>query len=164
MKLPGFLVSCLALAACPSAVFAVTSTTKSLSISATVTASCSMDAVDLEFGELSVGMLPYDVTTSFIVTCTNTTLYSIGLNAGITPDASTTDRKLGGTNHSETLDYALYQDAARQINWGDASGTWMTGLTGTGSEVAHTIYGRVPDQDWPAPDDYSDIVRITVSY
>lgn len=163
MKLPRSLLSCFSLVLLPSAAFAATAS-NTVGISATVTASCNIAvASDLAFGSLSVGMLPKNVTTSFNVTCTNTTSYSIGLNEGTAFEASTTNRKLGGTG-TATLSYALYQDSARQTNWGNASGTWMTGLTGTGSEVAHTIYGQIPVQTWPAPDSYSDTVTITVTY
>ena len=164
MKLACSLLSCICLIAIQGPAFSATTISSSVGISATVTASCSISNVsDLEFGDdLSIGDLPRDVITTFNVTCTKTTPYSIGLDKGVTPGASTTDRKLGGGE--STLSYALYRDATRLTNWGDDSNSWMTNLAGTGAEVTHFIYGRIPDQTWPAPDVYSDIVKITVEY
>ena len=86
MKLRHALLSCIALVACPGAVSAATST-NSLSISATVVASCNIANINsLAFGSLSVGALPANSSSTFTVKCTNTTSYTIGLNEGATPE------------------------------------------------------------------------------
>lgn len=146
----------------PGAAFAATAT-NTLGISATVVASCYVTNVGtLSFGSLSVGQLPSNTTSTFIVKCTGNTSHTIGLDAGTTSGATTNSRKMAGSS-TNTLSYALYQDAARQTNWGDSVGTWIS-ATGTGADVTHTIYGQVPTQTWPAPGNYSDTVTITVTY
>ena len=52
------------------------------------------------------------------VTCTNTTTFNIGLNAGTATGATVTTRKMTGPA-SATLNYKLFRDSARTQNWGN---------------------------------------------
>jgi spore coat protein U-like protein len=163
MKLRNSLLSCFALIASSAVACAQTTVSNTVGVSATVIESCSISAVsELAFGELSVGTLPADATSSFNVTCTPTTEYSIGLNEGLY-GTSTTTRKLGASS-TAALSYQLYQDADWASPWGDDAATSKSGLGGVGLAVTHTIYGKIPDQTWPDPGAYTDTVTITVTF
>jgi len=136
----------------------------SFSVTITITVQCAVsNATTMAFP--STGLLSASVnqTSSFTVTCTNTTPYSIGLDAGA--NASGAQRRMrGGVANSEYVGYNLYSDAARTTPWGNSSGTMVNG-TGAGAGVGYTIYGQVPAQATPSPGaNYSDTVTITVIY
>lgn len=59
-----------------------------------------------------------------------------------------------------TLAYALYQDSAHTINWGN---TVSTG-TGNGSAQTLTVYGEVPAGQSVTPGAYTDTITATITY
>jgi spore coat protein U-like protein len=65
---------------------------------------------------------------------------------------------------SDTVQYKLFQDSGRTINWGNNTASDTKNDTGNGAAQTHTIYGRVPVQTTAAPDTYSDTVTVTVTY
>ena len=75
MRLPFWILPCVVVFVLNPAPTFATTTSGNLSVSATVNASCNIsDIANLAFGELSAGMLPETVTTTFNVTCTHNIL------------------------------------------------------------------------------------------
>jgi spore coat protein U-like protein len=137
--------------------------TQNITVSLTLQAECKIQATtNLSFGTNGVIDTNRDATSTMDIQCTDTTPYTISLNAGTGSGASTTVRKL--TSGGNTADYALYRNAARNQIWGNSIGTDTVAATGNGTIQQHTIYGRMPPQDTPAPGAYSDTVQITVTY
>jgi spore coat protein U-like protein len=135
-------------------------------VSVTVLASCSIAASNLNFGSASVLSANVDATSNLTVTCTNTTPYTVALGPGSGTGATTSHRSMTGTSGS--VGYALYQDAARSVNWGNtpppaANADTASGV-GTGSAQTLTVYGRVPPQTTPKQGAYSDTVIVTLTY
>lgn len=141
-------------------------TTSSLSVSATVTADCSIDTVNtLAFSSFSgLTSLNQDQTTTIDITCTNTTPYDIGLSAGGGTGATVANRLM--VNGTDTIAYSIYSNSARTTVWGDTVGTNTVASTGTGSSQTHTLYGRVFASGLTAviPKTYSDTVTVTVTF
>jgi spore coat protein U-like protein len=137
--------------------------TATFSVSATVVKACVISATPLSFGTYDpTTASPVDGTTTVTVTCTNGTSYNVGLNAGTSAGATVTSRKM--TQGSNTLNYALYQDAARTTNWGNTVGTDTVSGTASVSPANLTIYGRVaPAQNVPVGT-FSDTITATVTY
>jgi spore coat protein U-like protein len=136
----------------------------SFQVQLTVQASCSVtSATALDFGTATLLSAAVDQTTTLNVECSQTTPYNVGLNAGTTAGGTTATRKLtaGG---AQTIDYALYRDAARTQLWGDTIGTDTLTSVGTGASQNITVYGRAPAQTTPAPGVYTDTVTVTVTY
>ena len=136
-------------------------------VSLTITSSCTVSANALAFG--SKGLLTTAATgsTTLSVTCSNTTPYNIGLNAGTGTGSTASARLLTGTttgNTTTTVSYKLMQDSALTTNWGTTQGTDTVAGTGTGSAQTVTIYGQVPTQTTPAPDTYQSTVTATVYF
>jgi spore coat protein U-like protein len=124
-------------------------------------AGCTVSTSGLNFGNYDVfSSLNDDITATINVNCPSDTAYSIWLSSG---SGTFSSRTL--TNDSHVLLYNLYLDSARLTIWGDGSaGTATVSGTGTGSNVATTVYGRVPagQNAWLGP--YADLVTITVNF
>ncbi|MAZ39929.1 MAG: spore coat protein [Legionellales bacterium] len=143
--------------------FAATSTT-TFTVSAEVSADCSVSANNLTFDTYDpTSSSNDDATTTIDLTCTATTPFNIGLNAGTGTGATVTTRIL--TNGASTLDYSLYRDASRTLVWGNTPSTDTMTSIGTGSEQEFTVYGRLPgSQAGAIPGTYSDTITVTVTY
>lgn len=135
-----------------------------MEVSATVVEACAVTATNLAFGNYDpTAPSPADTTSSITVNCTPGTSFTVGLNAGTTSGATVTNRQMA--SGSQRLDYALYQDVARSVNWGNTPGTDTPApVTATISPSVLTVHGRVPAQQAVASGNYTDTVTITVSY
>lgn len=135
----------------------------SFAVTATVNASCSISANPLAFGGYDpFSASPNDALTTLSATCTATTPYTVGLNAGTGSGATVATRKM--TSSSNTLNYSLYQDAARTTVWGSTIGTDTVAGTGIGTAQSLTVYGRIPaSQNVPAGN-YNDTIIVTITY
>lgn len=121
----------------------------------------------IDFGSSGFLTANLDAASSVSVTCTNTTTYRIGLNEGTGAGATTTVRRMTRTSAPlTTVDYGLYRDLGRTLNWGNdtAAGTDTQNGTGTGTATSYPIYGRVPAQATPRPGSYLDTVVLSVVF
>jgi len=138
-------------------------TTSTFAVQMTVTATCTVNsAATLNFGTQGVLSANVDQTSTIQVTCTNTTPYNIGLNAGTGTGATVATRKM--TSGANTVNYTLYSNSGRTTVWGNTVGTDTQAATGNGSAQSYTVYGRVPAQTAPAPGSYADTITVTVTY
>jgi spore coat protein U-like protein len=134
----------------------------SVSVTATVVSNCALSVANLNFGSMSTLASNADTTGSITITCTNTTPYNIGLNAGTGTGATVAARKM--TKGAATIVYSLYKDSARSSVWGNTVGTNTAGGTGIGSAQTSTVFGRVPPQSVPAPGTYNDTIVVTATF
>jgi len=137
-------------------------------VTATVTSACTVSGTTLNFGSainpLST-VTPLDATSSLSVQCTNTTPYTVALNAGANAGGASVFSARAMKSGSNSLGYQLYLDSGRATVWGDATNTSSTlAGTGTGNAQSLTIYGRIPSLANVVPGSYSDTVTVTVSY
>jgi len=166
-KIQGRLVRALVFAvatACGlSAVAKAGSTTTTFTSQITIAAACAINSAStLNFGTQGMLAANVDQTSTIQVVCTNTTPFTIGLDAGTGSGATVATRKL--TSGGNTVNYALYSDAAHTTIWGNTVSTDTVAGTGAGSAQNFTVYGRVPPQAAPAPGNYSDTITVTVMY
>lgn len=144
--------------------------TANLAVSLTVTASCTIGAGTLTFPSTAGTSLTSTAvtgSTTFAVTCTNTSPYSIGMGQG--NNYSSGNRMASSGNY---IPYGLYVNATLTYPWttGASNSTCTTTndcYLGTGSGAAQTItvYGQVPTTATaPVPGTYSDTVTMTVTY
>lgn len=144
------------------AAFAATATSN-LTVRIVINAQClAATASTLDFGTTGVLSANVDVTSTILVTCTNTTPYNIGLNAGTGTGATVSNRLM--MSGATTISYAMYSNAGRTMNWGNTVGTDTVPGTGNGAAQSYTVYGRVPPQTTPAPGTYTDTITVTVTY
>lgn len=154
-----------ALAAVPAQAFTATG---SFQVNATVVSACTVSGSLLNFGNsidpLSAGV-PLDATSALTVQCTNTTPYSVSLNAGANAGGPANFSARSMRNGSHSMGYQLYLDSGRSSVWGDGTGSSApVAGTGSGSNQTLTIYGRVPSLSGAVPGNYTDTVTVTISY
>jgi len=144
--------------------------TGNLTVQMTITASCTIGGGTLTFpSSPGTSLLTTAVTanTTFSVTCTNSSPYSIGMGQGL--------NYLGGNRMASSLNYlpyVLYVNATLANPWttGATNSTCTTTGdcylgTGSGSAQTITVYGQVPTTATaPVPGTYTDTVTMTVTY
>jgi len=144
-------------------------TTTTFQVTATVATNCLVSATALAFGTYTQGAGNVNQSSTVNVNCSLGTGFNVGLNAGATPAATVTTRKM--LNGANQLAYTLFSDTGRTVNWGNTVGTDTQARTGAGfgpaNVVALTVYGQVPDntanQGVPAGA-YTDTVTVTVTF
>jgi spore coat protein U-like protein len=136
-------------------------TTRTFGVVAIVQAACTISATALAFGNYAG--VQKDATATLNATCTNTTPYNVGLSVGQAPGATVNTRAMTGPN-SALLNYAMFRDSTRSINWGNTVGTDTLVGQGTGSVQSLTVYGRIPAGQSPRPGSYADTVIATITY
>jgi len=134
--------------------------TSTFQVTATVANSCTVTATSLAFGNYTLAQL--DGTPTITATCTNGTTYTIGLDAGTFSGATTSTRRMTGPS-AAGLSYSLFSDSGRTTNWGNATGSWVSG-TGTGAAQVLTVYGRIPANQTALIGSYTDTVTVTVTF
>jgi spore coat protein U-like protein len=137
-------------------------------VNAGVSSVCYVSGSTLSFGsslDPINGAVPVDASATLNVQCTNTTGWSVALDAGSNAGGAALFGSRALKNGSQTLAYQLYTDAARTTVWGNGSGgsSAVTG-TGTGSTQALTVYGRLPSLAGAIPGTYTDTVTVTITY
>lgn len=138
-------------------------TTTTFSVSVSVPGTCSVNAATLDFGSYS-GAADVDSSSTLNVNCTTGVNYAVSLNKGIHGPNITTRRMKHGTT-TATLNYGLFTAADRLTTWGDGTvGTQTVPGTGTGADVAHSVFGRVPSGQAVTTGGYADSITVTVTF
>jgi spore coat protein U-like protein len=143
--------------------------TENLSVTATVSANCTITTAAVGFGTydpvVTHASTALTATGTVTTTCTKDAAAAITLGQGANATTTSTDaaparRMISGTNY---LTYQLYSDSARTTVWGNDTTTDVA-VTGTGSAVSSTVYGSVSGgQNVPAGS-YTDTVVATVTF
>ena len=132
-----------------------------VNITAAVVANCTVSASAMTFGNYTGTLI--NNTSVVTVTCTNTTTFNIGLNAGTATGATVTTRKMTGPA-SVTLNYILFRDSARTQNWGNTVGTDTLLAQGNGTAVGYGVFGQLPAGQYVRPGAYADTIIATITY
>jgi len=150
-----------------SALAAAGTASNTFQVNATVVSACTVSGSAMNFGS-SIDPLaaatPLDATSTLSVQCTNTTPYTVALNAGSNAGGASNFTNRTMKSGSNSLGYQLYLDAGRSSIWGDGTASSTVAGTGTGSTQSLTIYGRLPSLANVVPGSYTDTVTVTISY
>jgi spore coat protein U-like protein len=152
-----------AMLATPAIGIAATATT-TFQVTATVLSVCTVSATNLAFGNYDASSgTPNDASSAVTTTCSNSTAYTVALNAGTGSGATVAVRRM--TNGANTLDYSMYTTAGRTTVWGDGTLSTVTQAgTGNGAGQALTVFGRIPTGQYVTAGSYTDTVTATVTY
>lgn len=156
-------VGFLALGLATTPAFATTATI-TFNVTANVATNCTVSATALGFGSYTGAVNSAQSTVT--VTCTNTTPYTVGLDAGKFTTGSVTNRQMSptGTPTAGGLLYGLFSNGTWTTNWGNTLATnWVIG-TGNGAAQALTVYGQIPAAQFVTPGSYTDTITATVTY
>ena len=160
LTLPIAVLGVLALGLVSTPAFATTATA-TFAVSTSIQATCTISTTPLSFGTYTG--LTLNSTATLSVTCTNSTTYDVGLDAGTATGASTTNRSMTGPGGA-LLSYELDTDSAHTANWGNIVDTDTVEATGDGNPQPYTVYGQVHGGQYYAPGIYSDTITATVTY
>ena len=162
----------LAMAATP--LFAASSPSVGLSITASVAAKCLVSSTSaVAFGAYdpvvtnAAGGTDLDGTGTVGIQCTPGNGTSISLDSGA--NASGNQRRMQGPAGSSSafLNYNLFSDASRTTAWGNgsngASSFSITAATNA-AERTFTVYGRVPKGQDVNVGNFSDTVQVIVNF
>ena len=139
--------------------------TDAITVTANVTAACTISGSPLAFGNVSPLGGDVDGASTLTATCTNGSPYTIGLSAGTSAGAAVTTRHMTLTTGSTLLDYNLSPVASGGINWDLIGGTTTRAGTGNGLAQAITVYGRIPGgQTGANAGSYSDTITATIDF
>jgi spore coat protein U-like protein len=137
-------------------------TSSTFNVTATVNNACTVSGTTLAFGAYDpTSVTNLDATSTVSVLCTADALYKIGLDKGL-HGGNTTSRQL--TNGVDSLNYALYRDASRTLNWGENLGVDTVDDTGTGTTQSFTVYGRIAASQNVQAGSYTDTITISVNF
>lgn len=140
-------------------------TTTTFQVTATVNSACTVSATDLAFGVYDPSAADNDKTSTVTTTCTLATPYDIGLNAGIAAGATVTTRKMKHATLTDLINYSLFSDASRTVNWGNTVSTDTVHVASAlGTPEVHTVYGRIPTGQYVTAGSYADTITVTVTY
>jgi spore coat protein U-like protein len=143
--------------------------TSTMSVSATVGHSCSIDSNPMAFGAydrvVANASTALEATATVVSTCTSGAAALITMNAGASAGSGSADapvrRMTAGAG--EYLVYQVYSDVARGTVWGNTAPTGVA-LTGTGVSQTLTAYGSVPSAQLAAQGVYSDQIGVTITF
>lgn len=132
-------------------------------VSANVTAQCTVNATPLDFGT-PAGVLNAAITaqTNVQVQCAPNIAYNVGLDGGQNSGGDVNARKM--VLGSNAVGYQLYRDSSRTQVWGTTVNTDTVQGMGDGSTRNLTVYGKVPPQTTPPAGTYNDTVVVSVTY
>lgn len=132
----------------------------------TITATCDISAgagSNINFGNHIRSETDLVADNNIYVTCSASTPYNIGLlptNTGATANGT---GNLTSAASSDQVPYALWQDDAHSVPWGNTVGTNTEAGTGTGDQQTVPVYATVASVNY-TPGDYTDTVTVTVTY
>ncbi|EOZ5676330.1 spore coat U domain-containing protein [Morganella morganii] len=126
---------------------------------------CRIDRVsDMNFGALSPvsgKQLSSKTTATITAQCPAGTAFFLGLGSGL--HYKDNSRQL--CDGKSCVTYQLYQDAAGSAPWGDSVHVnTVSMVSDTGSSQSATVYGVIPQQNWPDAGTYTDTVVVTLFY
>lgn len=122
-------------------------------------AQCSLSVQGASFGSYDVfSNQSLNSTGNIGVSCDISAAYSVSLSAG---GGSYASRSMASGAHR--LNYNLYTDATRTTIWGDGTGGTAT-VSGSGTTVNHTVYGRIPASQNAYVGSYSDTITVTLTF
>jgi spore coat protein U-like protein len=158
-----------ALAALPAIVRAQISptftATAAMPVRIEITASCNVSASDLDFGAYASNQVaPVQAQTTIQLQCNSGTIAEVRLDAGTGPGRNTNRRRMEMDSGTDRLDYGLYQDPGRTINWGDESGRDTLEVVTTGAPQVIPVYGQIPGGQRVRDGTYSDMITVQVFF
>ena len=145
-----------------------TTLTTTFQVTANIAVNCLITATPLAFGAYQPlaanATVPLDGQSEIQVACTNGGNFTIGLDQGTFPGATVTTRQMIGPG-GVGLQYALFSDAARSVNWGNTLGVDTVAGVGAGSVEVISVFGQVaPGQASAVAGGYHDTITATLTF
>ena len=146
--------------------------TSNMEVSATVGEACTIETADIAFGAYDAinthASTALTAQGSVTTTCTLDLVATVMIGQGLGASEDSTDtaplRQMAGDGVGDYLGYNVYSDAGLTSVWTNEIDSGID-TTGTGEEVAMTVYGAIAAGQTGAPaGSYSDTLVVTVDY
>jgi spore coat protein U-like protein len=135
--------------------------TASFPVSMTVQKVCSFIATVMDFGVYTGALL--NGTGTVTVTCTNTTPFEVGIDAGMNNGGYAFNWEMVGPG-GVLLPYQVYTDSAHTIRWGGSTGYDTVTGSGKGAPQVFTAYGQIQAGHFFTPGAYTDTITFSLYY
>ena len=147
------------------------SVSATMTVTATVVATCTISSGNLAFGNYDAigtnATAPLLGTAAVSATCTQGSSATVDIYPGLNPSGTgnAQQRRMKGTG-TNYLAYAIYSDSAHTHAWGTKTSGTTVSVTGAGgaTPVSLTAYGSVPNAQNIPVGTYTDSVAVTVNY
>ncbi len=137
---------------------------------ATLNSTCEISTANINFGNFipsSTGSV--DIVGNINTLCSKGISYTIGITSGISGNHG--NRYMVGSNgNTDKLNYSLkFISGLTYVNWGESTSIGdpdkvKSVLINDGTALTHTIYARIPSNQYIKPDVYSDNLTVIVTY
>lgn len=139
-----------------------------LDVRVTIVGGCSsIEVGDIDFGIHPVKSEDLLGQTTLEVTCNSGQAYTVELDYGVNAaNATSTQRQVANEDNGVFIDYSLFSDAGRTIEWGSEAldvGSSVAS-TGTGAIQSFDVFGTLRQLDTKGPGVYTDLVTATLNY
>jgi len=143
----------------------VSPVTAKFDVTMSVVPDCTVTAAPIDFGQTGLITATINGQANLTVTCTNTTPYNVGLDAGTGTGSAGTTRYMKGekASNTDTVKFNLYRSLGSGL-WGNTSGSDTLAGTGNGDKQTVTVYGEIPVQNAPTPDNYKSSITASVYF
>ena len=148
------------------------SQTSTVVITASIPPSCTIGTAAIAFAPYDPvnthATVPDDQSGDIVIRCTKgASGITIGLGNGAS-NAGNQRRMVNAADPSSTLSYEIFQEPTRITIWGPGDGGQLrsgSDLSGTGSNVVVTMYGRIPPRQLQASaGTYNDTLVSTILF
>lgn len=129
-----------------------------MTITATVLPSCSLEAGGMAFGTIDGNRPQGTAEAALTLQCTPGTAYAVTMDQG-----QNGARRMANVTGGGFLDYEIYRDAAGTRPWGGAAGSAISGVASGPGKISLAAYGRVVSST-VTPGQYQDVVTVTVEF
>lgn len=140
--------------------------TDTFEVTAEVSASCSIAATALDFGQYDPAVAnltaPLDATSTLTVLCTNGFGTFIDLDEGLNGLGTAAAPLRQMADGTARLSYGLYTEGTWTTVWGEGDSDFAH--TGSGVAQNHTIHGQIPGGQNVIEGSYADTVTATVLF
>lgn len=135
----------------------------SFQTNATLSSSCSVFALGINFGTITPAASGIvEALGSIHTTCSKGVSYVVQLSPGA---GSFEERTMIGTaGNTDTLAYNLYTNPSHDTIWSNIANGGAVELVGTGLPESNFIFGSLNLNQYIKPDDYSDTITVNLSY
>lgn len=146
------------------------SAASNFTVSAAVTATCSISTVNMSFGNYDPitanATTPLDVNGSVTITCTKGASTYIDLSAGSNAANAIGTTRAMATAGPDYLSYDLFQDSGFATVWGvgNPGNAFVPPVAPNKNARTFTIYGRIPAGQGSTVGNYTDTVTATVNF
>ncbi len=173
MKRKGLFLTTLAIAVMATPMFAA-STPTTFTVTASVTANCTISASNMNFGAYdpitanNTGGADLYATSTLTVACTkNAPNVWIGLDSGANGASAVGTSRAMAAGGGNFLSYELYTsdpNPAPGAAWGNTALTGYSYVAASKAATAITVYGRTPLGQDVSAGAYSDTITATINY